>query len=99
MNNVGPLFGSQPSAAGLAQQPKQLDGPSWSAHDAPTQRAVTVLRTDAVARLSALGTAIRWGAMAGVGTSGAWLPSQARWLAVELTEATRRRGCREKWST
>jgi hypothetical protein len=56
MNSIGPLFGPWRGAANLAQQPKQPDSPSRSAHGVPAQCVVTALGNGTVARLSALGT-------------------------------------------
>jgi hypothetical protein len=49
MNSVGPQFGPRSGMAGLAQQLKRPDGPSWSAHGARAQRTVTTLETGVAA--------------------------------------------------
>jgi hypothetical protein len=55
----------------------------------PNQHVVTALATVMEARLPALGTVMRWGAVMVESTSGAGPLRRARWLAVELTGATR----------
>jgi hypothetical protein len=74
------------------QWPKRPDGPSRSARGVHAQRAVIALGTSAVARLSAPGTPMRWGAVIVESTSEAGPPCRARSSMVELTRVTRWRG-------
>jgi hypothetical protein len=91
-NSARPNFDPRHGAATVAQQLRRPDGPSQPTRGTHAQRAVTVLRTGAVARLLALVTAMRWGAVTVESTSWVGPHRRARWSAVELTGVTRRRG-------
>jgi hypothetical protein len=91
-NTARPNFDPRHGAATMAQRLRRPDGPSQQTRGTHAQRVVTVLRTGAVARLSAPVTAMRWGAVTVESTSWVGPHRRAMWSAVELTGVTRRRG-------
>jgi hypothetical protein len=79
-------FGPRPRNRGTVHGRFRPTRPMPVAHDTPVRRAVTALRTGAMAWLLAWGTTTRWGTMVVASTREARPPRRARWLTVDSPE-------------